>query len=554
MAQVVSPGMPASTVTPSADVIPGTDGTPDALTPAQAPEPAYLDTLSAMPTPPAVTPAVVPGDVPAPVPGQNIQITKQQLPSPQELADQQRVRDAEQGLGEAQGAVVPLREADRKEREDQAVDAQGQALLDQDEVNAKVEAHEEERTRLRALREDAEKDIPTSFHDFWANKSTGDRIIAGIARALGTFNPSGHNEAMEYQQKEVDRDFDKQKANILSKENIAKWRRENEDNADARWHEERGDLAWKQSAANKYLAAKNLTMLMKTGMPLEDAEKNVLVKGALLKSAKDDALRDRYWSMGVEKRSGDLGKKTKTAGTGGAGASGAYDKFKAAVLGGEKDLGALAAAAHIKNDKIADQVTKIREEADKEKKLSAQAGDALTKPVNDFVYKRLDEDKTLAADLKESQEVKKALALSKPGPDGNVNGVNMQQAIDATVKAATGLGARPGSIQVFQSSLGGLWDRVMRNIQHGLTGQYTPEDVQTLQTALKKQQAYIRGNLSESEEGHRQEFSGNPMTKGHEEVFEPALIARYGGVPLKNKKTGETKIVSHAEAKKLGAL
>lgn len=148
--------------------------------------------------------------------------------------------------------------------------------------------------------------------------------------------------------------------------------------------------------------------------------------------------------------------------------------------------------------------------------------------VNDFVKTRLGGDKELAADLKEGQEVSKALALAKPGPDGNVSGVNFQQAIDATVKAATGLGARPQSIAVFQGSLGGVWDKVMRAIQHGETGQYTAHDVQVLNDALKKQKAYVDGNLHEKEAAYREEFGSHPTTKGHEDAWGSELKARFG--------------------------
>ncbi len=52
---------------------------------------------------------------------------------------------------------------------------------------------------------------------FWADKSTGDRVLAGIGLFLGAFNPNGGNRAVEAINRAIERDIDIQKADIEQK-------------------------------------------------------------------------------------------------------------------------------------------------------------------------------------------------------------------------------------------------------------------------------------------------------------------------------------------------
>lgn len=153
---------------------------------------------------------------------------------------------------------------------------------------------------------------------------------------------------------------------------------------------------------------------------------------------------------------------------------------------------------------------------------------AAEKAANDLVEKKFKSDAGLTADLKVRDEIKGAKELIVPDKDGLVNGVNFQQAIDKTVRAATGLGARPQAIAMFQSSLGGVWNKVQRAIQKGETGQYTKHDVAVLKDALDKQERNTQLVLDVRKKRHTEEFARNPTTKGHKDIYEGAINTRFG--------------------------
>lgn len=153
---------------------------------------------------------------------------------------------------------------------------------------------------------------------------------------------------------------------------------------------------------------------------------------------------------------------------------------------------------------------------------------AAEKAANDLVEKKFKSDAGLTADLKVRDEVESAKQLIVPDKDGLVNGVNFQQAIDKTVRAATGLGARPQAIAMFQSSLGGVWNKVQRAIQKGETGQYTKHDVAVLKDALDKQERSVKLVLDVRRKRHSEEFARNPTTKGQKDIYESALNTRFG--------------------------
>jgi hypothetical protein len=161
----------------------------------------------------------------------------------------------------------------------------------------------------------------------------------------------------------------------------------------------------------------------------------------------------------------------------------------------------------------------------------------------------------MAEELKANNEVRGALEMLKPDANGMVNGVTFQQAIDKTVKAATGLGARKSSVDIFKGSLGGIWDKAERFIQNGETGQYTAHDTKVLTDALKSQLAISSKNAAAIRARHEGAFAENPITKGHEDVYDAMLDEKLGKKASAHPSelpVGSTKVVNGQAVKKIG--
>jgi hypothetical protein len=551
---------PPGEIVPPAEMPPGEFGPP-------APNPTGPAGGASEPWPPLV-PAGAPGAVP---PGG----------APAALSAQPGGGDA--GPGGVQGAMGET-EAARKESDEAKIKKNEDELRDQAEYRTNRAAELEQRQALddarmkadAAARTKADAEIKAKsdaiagfkFKDLWADETTGQkvgRIFASALLAIGAGMQKTPQYAMQILDKEREEDHKKQLDNLgLLKDDYVRARTGMED----------ADLGRQKIAADINLGRARKDDLMAAQFEETAAKTKNANAGAYAAQLRQDSAKARqdaaiaYEQVHLkndaaeEKRRLDesqilaneasarlrdrgLGQGHKAGGGGGAG-GGQASQQGAALLGQEiekrkaagnpmsfAEMQTFALANHVPLTAKAGHVSLGEVIADSGKYAgqgfkAETAGEKSAKTVNDFVRTRLKDDAQLAADLKEKQEVNKALALAKPGPDGNVSGVNFQQAIDATVKAATGLGARPGSIAVFQGSLGGVWDRVMRAIQHGETGQYTPHDVQVLNDALKKQKAYVDGNLSEKEAIYSDEFSKHPTTKDHPDAWKAELRSRFG--------------------------
>lgn len=138
-----------------------------------------------------------------------------------------------------------------------------------------------------------------TFTDPWANKSTGDRIEARLAIAITDFSNAmlgiRGNEVWDRIKADIDRDFEKQKIALHSKEQMAKWKRDGVKDMYDELQKELAALQIKQAKAKEVVAAKAEAMAKRAGVPEEVAKQNVVTAKANVDAAKDrQASEQRY--------------------------------------------------------------------------------------------------------------------------------------------------------------------------------------------------------------------------------------------------------------------
>jgi len=134
-------------------------------------------------------------------------------------------------------------------------------------------------------------------YDFWANKSTWDRLSAKIAVGLGGIGAAylgQPNEVLADINRTIDRDFDVQKAYVTSKEHAAELRRKGVADIQAQLEKELAALKVKQGQAIEATSKRAEAMLIRAGVPVQQAKTNVAVLGLQATAAekKADALKD----------------------------------------------------------------------------------------------------------------------------------------------------------------------------------------------------------------------------------------------------------------------
>lgn len=115
------------------------------------------------------------------------------------------------------------------------------------------------------------------FHNHWAEQTTGRRMIAGLGVIFGNLG-GGRNEALDYINNGITRDFDAQKAQLTSRENIAKLRREHVKDLQSALQNELSEMHVRQGVALNALADKGEAMLIRRGIPAEQAKQDVDVQ------------------------------------------------------------------------------------------------------------------------------------------------------------------------------------------------------------------------------------------------------------------------------------
>lgn len=470
-------------------------------------------------------------------------------PVPPEL---QGIADATKAQQDAAGAEGDAKAAQSDQHaqalEDARVEEQAQAqeAADLRAEHSRAAQRASEQTQ-RALIDARDAKIP----DFWAGREgarTNAALWAGLGGAAAGLLGSSKNGAADIIQSNVDGYYARQKDRIDNLFKYAKGVGEQEDNVRLRQAAELAELQVQHGATNLAIAdhIKQIEAASQGRVDIAAAQSlqaDLAAKGQAAILAGRETLA-RIGLQGAQAQRAAAKARAGTGGGGGGAVDGAIGLTQAIEKGitgpdgqrrelTQSEMQQAAKDNHVKlNGKPSETTlatilangTKFR----KDIASLAKSGSADNKEVAAFVQKQLAGDKELAEETKANSELRGALGLLKPGPDGLVNGVNFQQAIDKTVKAATGLGARKSSVDIFKGSLGGLWDKVERYVQSGETGQYTAHDTQVLTEALKKQLKVSAENAAGIRARHTGAFEANPITKGHADVYGSMLDEKLG--------------------------
>ncbi|HEY6875597.1 MAG TPA: hypothetical protein VI384_04485 [Candidatus Dormibacteraeota bacterium] len=126
------------------------------------------------------------------------------------------------------------------------------------------------------------------FHDYWATKTTGQKLVSKLAQAFGAFSAGmlgGPNFALQKIQADIQRDFDAQKLALASRERVAAMRRQGVTDLYSAMQHDLAALEVKHSAALKSVAAKAQAEAIRNGVPLQVAQNSVVVQGLMEQAA-----------------------------------------------------------------------------------------------------------------------------------------------------------------------------------------------------------------------------------------------------------------------------
>jgi hypothetical protein len=238
--------------------------------PAAAPPP-QVPPVSPVPVPATPLPlAPKPHAGPRPqTPGGGFNTTgeEQQIYQNQKTLDQQAVK-AEQDAGAARKELAQT----------EATGAQDEAtrLGDTQRQQADVIDAANKRTQAWADRAQAESDkyMKMDYRDYWSDKSTGNKVLAGIAMLTGALGRTNNkdNPGMNMINDAIERDFRMQQARIeKQKTNVSEARAQYQTGLEQK-QQDLADNKLKEAAAYNTAAAKLTALKMKQGMSLEQAK------------------------------------------------------------------------------------------------------------------------------------------------------------------------------------------------------------------------------------------------------------------------------------------
>lgn len=321
------------------------------------------------------------------------------------------------------------------------------------------------------------------FTDYWANKTAGETVLAGVGMLLGGVSYDSHhqNQAVQLIQAGIDRDAKQQLDFLHSKEHLADLANQGVRDTQSYLAHEIANFQTAEALKKEAIAAQ-----IDEGLSTVRGKQNVVAAQGVAAKLREQAAKDQQAAI----------------------IQGTHNR----VLQSEIALNRAKAA----NEGVGRQA--------KVQTAQEQAADKI-------VRQRLNDNKTVTTLLKEKEELAKADSLSVPDPKtGRVNGTAFQGAVDGFTKAITGLGARKGSIDLTTGAFGGVIDKVKRNIQKGIDGQYPAHDVEVFRQGVEKA---LKGNqlsLQTSRKLDEQAFARHPLTKGQKDVYQTALDQRYGAV------------------------
>lgn len=204
--------------------------------------------------------------------------------TPEAAAAQQGVQDAAGNVAAAEGNVTNTI-APSLEAKAAALDAKGNLLADDSErqrlLNERMPAIKEAEKQMR---EAQDRYANHQFYDYFSSRSTGDKILSKLAIALNAgvnaYLGIPGNELADALQHEADRDFEKQKIALHSKEQLMQWKKEGYKDLYDKLQTELAALDVKHAHAVEAIGAKAEAMALRAGIPAEVAKQNVVVAKA----------------------------------------------------------------------------------------------------------------------------------------------------------------------------------------------------------------------------------------------------------------------------------
>lgn len=242
-------------------------------------------------------------------------------------------RAAAQAEADRAAAKAAEDEAKRKEREAEALRKQ------QEERDEHEAALNHTRERLAAAADQAEQQVADyQFHDYMSTRTNGQKIMILMGGFLSGLAGNKSNEIID---RAISQDFERQKAELASKENLARLKREGVRDFDGYMRDQRLVLDHKEARAREALAAQ---------MEAEAARSNNPVVAARAQAAAAKMRQAAAEKLGeVEKTYAETqytNARTKLAvakaaaargGGGGALKPGAIADFKRAIVAGTDD-------------------------------------------------------------------------------------------------------------------------------------------------------------------------------------------------------------------------
>jgi len=236
--------------------------------------PAPATQLDQIATPPAATPDVVSTPL---IPNK----------SDVDTAALDQARLAEYKVADAKAKEGAL-EGDQLRAESEAQSkladvAHAQSIDAQAEIQAQKDGLAEAR---RVADQAAQEARDFKFHDYFEDKTTGQKIAAAIFVGLGGIgaglqarvNPNAKNQALEAIDANVAQNFERQKAKLASKENFARYKERGVTDLTAQYRDDLAKLQLQQGLAYKAIADQAQAQLLAQKVPLAEAQTNTFVE------------------------------------------------------------------------------------------------------------------------------------------------------------------------------------------------------------------------------------------------------------------------------------
>jgi len=249
---------------PDVMVAPPPAGAPVLPSPAPAPSPQ-------LPPPPAPAPAPPPRARPpgagAGPPGLNTSAEERRLYNEQQQLQGQAVT-AEQAGGEIRKKIAGIESTAADEEATRKAQAEQHQQTVIDEAN--------KRTQQWADRAQAATDqyMKMDFHDYWADKSTGNKVLAGLSIMFGALGRTDNstNPGLKMVNDAIERDFRMQQARIEKAKGNMAAAREGYELGLTQKQQALADNKLKEAAAYDTAAAKLVALKMKQGVSAEQAQ------------------------------------------------------------------------------------------------------------------------------------------------------------------------------------------------------------------------------------------------------------------------------------------